>query len=261
MPNEITAIIIDDEAGNIELLTGLLNTHCSWVSITGSCNNIEKGIEMIQECEPNILFLDIRMPKGSGFELLDRLNGSYKKMQVIFTTAFDEYAVRAFRYSAQDYLLKPIHPKQIIESVTRASNEKERTDQFERINHIGAMLQIKENAIPSIILRTLTGQVKVFINDIIRCEADGNYTLIFLKETPRIVATKSLKEFDKLLSPFNFLRVHQSHLISLSEFTGYTRNKDTGGGQVALKNGDRVEVSRSKKKILLQTIKESNTRK
>jgi len=254
MHREMTAVIIDDEDGNRAFLLGLLKTYCPHVKVIGEAQNIQEGLKLIQRLQPNLLFLDILMPKGSGFELLDRLEDENDKIQVIFTTAHDQYAVRAFRYSAQDYLLKPIHPIQLQECVERASTQKEKIEQLERIKYIHDILGDKPEPISSIIIRSWSGQTKIIINGIIRCEADSNYTLIHLADKASIVATKSLKEFDELLSPFRFLRVHQSHLINLNKFEKYSRNKDTSGGHVILTNGDIVEVSRSKKKVLLQSI-------
>lgn len=255
MNNEITALIIDDEDGNRAFLLSLLNTYCPHVKVIGEAQNIQEGLKLIKKLQPNLLFLDILMPKGNGFELLDRMEDKNDKVQVIFTTAHDQYAVRAFRYSAQDYLLKPIHPIQLQECVKRASSYKKKVEQLERIKYIHHILEEKSEPISSIIIRSLSGQTKVIIEDIIRCEADGNYTLFHLADQSSIVASKSLKEFDELLSPFRFLRVHQSHLINLNKFVKYSRNRDSGGGHVIMKNGDVVEVSRSKKKTLLQNIK------
>lgn len=254
MHKEITAVIIDDEAGNRAFLAGLLKIHCPQVKVVGEAQNVEEGLKAIQELQPNLLFLDILMPKGSGFELLDRLEDKNEKMQVVFTTAYDQYAVRAFRYSAQDYLLKPIHPVQLVECVARASSQKEKIEQLERIKNIHHIIGKKSKSISNIIIRSLSGQTKIVIQDIVRCEADGNYTLLHLTGHPPILASKSLKEFDELLSPFQFLRVHQSHLINLNEFVKYFRNKNASGGEVLLRNGDVVAVSRSKKKVLLQRI-------
>lgn len=254
MYKEITAIIIDDEDGNREFLAGLLKIYCPWVQLVGEANSATSGLTIVQSLQPNILFLDVRMPKGSGFELLDRLELN-NETQVIFVTAHDQYAVRAFRYSAQDYLLKPILPKQLIESVVRAGETKDKKDQLARIQHINSIIGQKEDVLSSIVIRSTTGQVKIKISEIVRCQADGNYTLIFVNDLKRpIVATKSLKEFDELFLTFDFLRIHQSHLVNMKMFSKYVRNKDSGGGRMYLINGDQVDVSRSKKKILLARI-------
>lgn len=254
MPKEITAVIIDDEKGSRDFLSSLLETYCPWVKILGQASNIKKGLKLFLEQKPNILFLDIRMPKGSGFELLDQLESYQGKLKVIFTTAFDEFAVQAFRYSAQDYLLKPIHPLHLKKSVEKVGEEIEKVEQLVRLEHIYSILDDAEEKITTILLRSPNGQSKIELNNIVRFEADGNYTIVFLKNQKPLIAAKSLKEFDDLLTPFKFLRVHQSHLINLNMFQRYLRNKDSSGGKVELKNGDCVDVSRSKKKILLENV-------
>jgi len=250
----MTAVIIDDEYGNISFLSGLLHSYCPKVQVVAEAQNIQEGLTVLKERKPDILFLDIQMPRGNGFDLLDQLDDRNENLQVIFTTAYDQYAVRAFQYSAQDYLLKPIHPKQLVQCVDRASKEKEKLDQLERIKHIHLLYSKKEEAISSVIIRSLSGQIKIQIDDIIRCEADGNYTIFKIKEQSSIIATKSLKEYDILLRPFGFLRIHQSHLIHRNFFVKYIPNKDAGGGHVLLSNGDKIPVSRSKKKMLLHSM-------
>lgn len=250
----IRAVIVDDEKGNREFLSGLLKTYCPWVNIVGEAGNIITGAEVVKKQRPELLFLDIRMPGGDGFEMLDDLYRLKFEIAVIFTTAFDDYAVRAFRYSAQDYLLKPIHPLQLKESLEKVHLRISKAEQFERLKHIHGILKQSDENISSILLTTSSGQQKANVSNIVRCEASGNYTLVYLERQRPIMATKSLKEFDELLEPFNFFRAHQSHLVNIAKLVRYIRNKDSGGGKVELDNGDIVEVSRSKKKALKKIL-------
>lgn len=252
----LNAIIIDDEPANRSLLTGLLGRFCPQVAVIGEAGDIQVGLELILERKPNLLFLDICMPDGNGFELLDQLIEIGSETATIFTTAFDNYAVRAFRYSALDYLLKPIHPAQLKQSVKRFERQKEREWQLKSMKHAVNILGNPDEDIMSIIIRSTSGHTKVNIADIIHCEADGNYTTLNLQNGNSIVASKSLKEFDKMLAQYNFLRVHQSHLINMEMFSQYVRNKDAGGGNVVLKNGTKVPVSRNRKKNLMVQIRQ-----
>ena len=251
----IQALIIDDEPGNREFLIGLIADYCPEIKILGEAHDLTSGVEAIKEHRPDLVFLDIQMPGGSGFDLLDQMSTTSLHFEVIFTTAFDQYAIQAFRYSALDYLLKPIHPLQLTEAISKVRIRKEKAEQLERLKNFRDIMDGKQEKISHIILTSANGQQRAEISDIIRCEADRNYTRIYMKNDKRIVATRSLKEFDELLTPFGFLRIHQSHLINLKMFQTYHRPKDSGGGMVELSDGSRLEVSRGKKKILLEAIR------
>ena len=238
----IKAVIIDDEESAREALSGLLKNYCSEVDLQGMAKSIEDGRELILKCKPELVFLDIRMPRGSGFNLLEKLPEI--NFEVIFTTAYDQYALKAIKFSALDYLLKPIDVTELKAAVKKVG---ERKDQFvlnEKLEIFMENITTKNKQLTKIVVPMTDGFRVVEVKNIIRCQSDRNYTNLFLADGTRILSSRTLKEFEELLSEYSFFRIHQSHLINLNNVNHYTKGRE---GQVELSDGSKVDIARSKK--------------
>jgi two-component system LytT family response regulator len=244
----LNAIIIDDEASGVESLQILLGKYCPSVNVAGVATSGDEAQKKIQELKPDLIFLDIEMPYGSGFDLLKKI--SKITFDIIFTTAYDRYAIKAIKHNAIDYLLKPIDPDELIQAVKKSEERKEKgTIEFSSADLIEALGKSKRTQKLSI--KTMDGIVFVNPADIIRLKADSNYTEIFLVNSKKIMASKTLKEFEKALAGMNFFRIHNSHLINLEHVEKYVRGE---GGCVTMTDASSLEVSRNKKNELLSLL-------
>ncbi len=243
----INTIIVDDEVHCLDTLNILLNDYCPEIQVTGKCMSGKKALEAIERIKPELVFLDIEMPSMTGFELLEK----FVKIpfSVIFTTSYDQYAIKAIRFSALDYLLKPIDHKELVAAVTKVKqqNVQPSVEQFRML-----MDQIihKDNGFTKIAVPTTEGFELIPADQLVRCEAFDNYTHLYLKNKTRIVACRSLKEVEEQLHNFtSFIRVHNSYLVNLNEVTKYVRGE---GGYLVMSDGSSVIVSRSRKDALLK---------
>ena len=246
----LTAIIVDDETPGIESLQILLKKHCPSVKIIGVANSIDEAEEKITSSNPDIVFLDIEMPDGTGFEILKRLKNI--NFNVIFTTAHDRYAIKAIKHDALDYLLKPIDSDELIEAIKKCEENKRKGTTYQPIQ-IEALFDTfnQTKKIQKLPVKTLDGVVFINLNDIVRLAAHSNYTSIFLITGKKIVASKTLKEFEDLLADTNFFRIHNTHLINLAYVDKYIKGE---GGSVIMSDSSEVEVSRAKKTELLSLL-------
>ncbi len=245
----IKTILIDDEINSISSLEILLTDYCPEVNVLEKCASAQAGISAITRLQPDLIFLDIEMPVLNGFDLLEQIK--HHSLAVIFTTAYHHYAIKAIRYSALDYLLKPIDPKELIQAVLRYSHQNSRpvTEQFQFL--IDKLSQ-KEHTHKKIAIPNMEGFKLVSIEDIIHCEADDNYTHILLKNKVRITASRTLKEIQHILEEYEwFIRIHHSSLINLNEVSQYIRGE---GGYVIMSDGSHINVSRNKKEALLKFL-------
>lgn len=242
----LTAIIIDDESKGRITLVSLLNKYCKNIEIIAQASNVPEAINAITQHKPNIVFLDIQLQDGTGFDILNGIENIQSK--VIFTTAFDEYAVKAFRFSAIDYLLKPIDPEQLISAVNKAATLKTSADeqQFEAL-----VQNLNNNTDKKIVINSHQGQFIIKVADIVRCESDSNYTTIYNTNGTKILVTKSLREYEELLSEHQFFRVHKSHLIN----TKYVSKYDLPNSIIILNDDTIIEIARRRKDALIQFIK------
>ena len=246
----IKAILIDDEISCLSSLEILLNSHCPTVEILRKCQAPMEGIEMIATLKPDLIFLDIEMPNMTGFELLEQIQRN--PVSVIFTTAFQQYAIQAIRYSALDYLLKPIDPKELVQAIQRFQS-KESKPSIEQFQFLIDKISQKEYTHKKLAIPNLEGFKMISVDDIVHCEADDNYTKIILNDDTKIIACRTLKEIQRLLDDYNnFIRVHHSFLINLNEVIQYVRGD---GGYLMMSNGSQINVSRNKKKNLLKYLK------
>jgi two-component system LytT family response regulator len=244
----ITATIVDDERFCSETLATLLERYCPQVKVLDICYSAASALESIARKKPDILFLDIEMPVMNGFELLEKLPEIDFKL--IFTTSYDQYAIKAIRFSAFDYLLKPIEREELQKAVQKAETQMTHPlpQQIEillhKLNH--PSLPIHKIAIP-----TMEGLQMIFIDSIISCRADSNYTILLLKNKQQIIASRTLKEIEEMLEDFSFIRVHHSSLINLNEVEKYIKGE---GGYMLMSDGTTIDVSRSRKSMVLKKL-------
>jgi two-component system, LytTR family, response regulator len=244
----IKAIIVDDEPYCCETLTTLLERYCPQVTVAAICYSGKEALTAIKEQQPQILFLDIEMPQMNGFELLERLPEI--GFELIFTTSYDQYAIKAFHFSALDYLLKPIDREELQKAVQKVMQrlQKPLPQQLEillqKINHPASVIQ-------KIALPTMEGLQMIATTSIIRCESDSNYTIFYLKNNQKIIVSRTLKEVEEMLEEHGFIRVHNSYLVNLNEVSKYVRGE---GGYLVMSDDSSVDVSRSKKEMLLKRL-------
>lgn len=243
----INAILIDDEVHCLETLSIMLTRYCKDVHIIEQCRSAKKGLYAINQHKPDLVFLDIEMPMMNGFELLEQL--SEIPFAVVFTTSYDQYAIKAFRYSALDYLLKPIDPEELIAAVAKVSSKK--TLPFaEQFDILLQQIKHKGTGFEKIAVPTIEGFELIRADQIIRCEADDNYTHLYLKNKTKIVACRMLKEMEELLQEFQFfVRVHNSFLVNMNEVAKYIRGE---GGYLLMSDGSTVSISKSRRESLLK---------
>lgn len=244
----LKAIIIDDEQNARDVIATILRKHCPEVEVAGTADSVESGRAAIQKIKPDLVLLDIHLKDGSGFELLSKVK--LFNFRLIFISAYKEYALKAFKFSALDYILKPIHSRELVEAVQRASALPPLTNPLQvntlRENYTGAAQKPGK-----IILKTLDTIHAAAVEDIVRCEADAYYSTVYLKDKSSIVISRPLKDLDEMLRESGFFRVHQSHLINLTYFVKY---KKGDGGFAVLRDGTEIPVSSRKKESFLQAL-------
>ena len=242
------AIIVDDEKNNRENLSRMLSTHLPAVDVIAACASVLEARQTITNLRPDLLFLDIQMGDGNGFSLLESL--PEHPFEIIFVTAFDSYAIQAIKFSALDYLLKPLDPLELIKAVEKADTVIRRKQENLRMNNLlnNATVSDKHKKIAVAVADKIEF---IEISSIIRCESESNYTTFFLASGEKIIASKTLKEFDELLSPYHFLRVHQSHLINLEEIKSYVKSE---GGYIRMKDGTCVPISRQRRNHVMEVL-------
>ena len=245
----IRAIIVDDEEKGRLTLKNVIDKHCSIVQIIDLCNSVDTAIQSIEKLEPDLVFLDIEMPFQNGFALLEKFNKP--NFDVIFITAYDHYAIKAIRYSALDYLLKPVDTDELKEAVAKIELKKKSTlPQMPDFELLLSNLKLKGNS-AKIAVPTFDGLQMLNSTEIIKCTANESYTEIVLSGGKKIMVSRILKEYEDLLSDFNFFRVHNSCLINLAHVNKYIKGD---GGYVVMSDGESVEVSRRKKNELLNKL-------
>jgi len=242
----MTAIIIDDVPQARQTLQQDLEIYCPEINIVGTAEGVVSGAKLLKTVQPDIVFLDIQMKDGSGFDLLDVLPTI--NFHVIFTTASDAFAIKAFRYAAIDYLLKPIDPEELLEAIEKVKNTPNTA--VESFDLLKTTIQ-KKAAPKRLALHTQEKIHITEISDIIRCESNGNYTQFFFLGNEKLLVTKTLKEYDKLLSENNFIRVHQSHLVNPDHIKAFLK---IDGGYLKMVDGSEVPVSSRKKAKVLEVI-------
>ena len=240
--------IIDDEADARHALRSLLSTHCPEVEIIGEATGVADATQLIRQQHPSVLLLDIAMQDGTGFDLLDQF--PQPPFKVIFTTAFDQFAIKAFRYNAMDYLLKPIDPDELVSAIEKL----ETTQQEDYTKKIAGLLEsTRQKQFERITLSSLDGLVFLRLEEIVHLEADGNYTTFYLLDGEKHVVVRNIKEYENLLPSELFFRTHQSHIVNLNFVKKFKREE---GGFLRLVDGRNVPVARRRKDVLVKILRE-----
>ncbi len=244
----IKAIIVDDEPYSCESLATLLERYCPVVKVADICYSGEAALSAIREQQPQIVFLDIEMPKMNGFEMLERLPEI--NFDIIFTTSYDQYAIKAIRFSALDYLLKPIDREELQKAVQKVT-QRQSHQLPQQLEILLQKIQKPASSIQKIALPTMEGLQMVPVDSIISCASDSNYTIFLLRDKQKIVASRTLKEIEEMLEEYSFLRVHHSYIVNLNEINKYIKGE---GGYLLMTDGTSVDVSRSRKEMLLKKL-------
>ena len=245
----VKAVIIDDVQKARIALKVDLKDYCPEVTVVGEAEGVKDGIELVVQQEPDVVFLDIKMRDGTGFDFLERVNHTLN-FQVIFTTAYDEYALKAFQFSAIDYLLKPVQPRELIRAISKV-NAQQGTYTKDQIDHLLSNLSAS-SSMKRIALTSIDKIKVVELNTIIRCEAEKSYTTFFMKNGDTEVVSETLKHYDQLFESEGFLRTHHSHLVNLRYIKEFVK---TDGGYLVMENGDQVPVSVRKKERVFEALK------
>jgi two-component system LytT family response regulator len=246
MKHRLITIIIDDEPDAVDFISSIIAEYCPGLDVRGKAHNVSDGVRLIKEIKPELVFLDVEMPNGTGFDLLTHF--PEKDFDVVFITAFNHYAIKAIKFSAVDYILKPININEFIEAVNRVSH-KRTTNTFANNENIEALLENIRTSHPTrLVIPTSDGREYLNPNDIIRIEADRSYSWFFINPKRKILVSKHLKEFQDLLNDRNFFRPHNSHLINLDYVKKYVRHD---GGYIEMQDGSQVPVSRNRKDLFL----------
>jgi len=248
MNKELTCIIVDDESVSRETLKNYVEKYCDGVNVLELCENVEQGLAAIKKHNPDIVFLDIEMPYGDGFDLLDRVDEI--SFEVVFITAFSNYAIKALNMSATYYILKPIDIDELVEAVKKIREKKDPSGSNTKV--LMKNLHAANPLSQQVVLPQLTGFMVVQVKDILRAEADNNYTTIFMTDGSKHVVSKTLKFFDELLNEAGFVRIHQSHLVNVQQIAEYKKGKT---GQVKLSDGTWLDISPQRKKDFLDLFK------
>lgn len=248
----IHSIIIDDEASCINRLEGLLQQHAgSLVHNEKSCRTFEDGINAITQLRPDLIFLDIQIHDKTGFDLLRQVGQT--NFELIFTTAYEQYAIQAFKFSAMDYLLKPVDKEDLLQAIQKVNSKRMKENNAEKLDVLLHNIKNISGQSKKIVVPTISGVTVLSVNEIIRCEARINYTTIFLKDKQKIMVARTLKEFEELLKDHYFFRVHQSHLINLYCVKSYHKGK---GGSILMTDNSTIEVSSRRKADFLKQLAE-----
>jgi two-component system, LytTR family, response regulator len=244
----LRAILVDDELSSLQNLQSKLVEFCPDVEVVATAQKPEDAILFIRQHKPDVIFLDIEMPRMNGFRMLDELGEL--DFEIIFTTAYNHYAVDAIRISAFDYLMKPVAIKELQNTVERLAKHRQ-THTKDKLDVLRQSLSPNKSQEEKIAIPTNEGFEFIPIKNILHIESSSNYSKIFLTDGKNILVTKLLKDFEEILEPYNFFRVHNSHLINLVYIKKYIRGE---GGQVVMQNGDVIDVARRKKEEFIRLI-------
>jgi two-component system LytT family response regulator len=245
---EIRAIIIDDESYACQALATLISRHCPEVTVVASFQQAREALSQLDNIQPDLVFLDIEMPHLNGFGFLEKCKPV--SFDVIFTTSYDQYAIKAIKFSALDYLLKPVDATELKIAV-RKHIEKSSPVSRHQFEVLLAKLQPATSAPARIALPTMEGLQIIPIDTIVFCSSSSNYTILTLKNKQKLTVSKTLKEIEEMLEDYRFLRVHHSYLVNLDEITKYFRGE---GGSLLMSDGSSVDVSRAKKEMLMKQL-------
>lgn len=249
----IKIAIIDDEQNSRDTLKGKLDLFCPEVEVTAEAGGVSEALEAIRTHHPDAIFLDIKLAGESGFDILDELaEDDTLNPEIIFITAHDEFAIQAIKFSALDYLLKPIDPEELVKAVRKVEGQKGLPKNAANLNVLVENIRQASDSPKKIVVPTSDGMHVLKLSDIIRLESSSNYTTFFLNNEKSLLASKTLKEFDMMLEGYNFNRVHKSHLVNMNYLKKYVQ---TDGGYLVLEDGSKIPVANRKKEQLVSILK------
>jgi two-component system, LytTR family, response regulator len=246
----LRAVIVEDEAASRETLRNYLSKYCKQVTVAGEADSVKTGIDVISRYKPDIVFLDVEMPYGNAFDLLDQIEE--KNFETVFVTAYDHYAMKAINFSASYYILKPIDIDELIKAVDKIIATKESKEHAIRTKILIDNIKIESKQLQKIMLPMLDGFEVVTIKDIIRCQAVDNFTEFFLLDGSKRLICRTLKFYEEILSDLDFVRIHKSHLINAHYLKRYRKGK---GGQVVMTDNSVLDVAPARKSDLLENFK------
>ena len=245
--NKLRAVLIDDEPDAIEVMEWMLKNH-SKVEVVGAANEVDHGIDLIKQLKPDVVFLDIEMPQKNGFDLLDAFD--HPNFKVVFVTGYDHYAIKAIKYAAIDYILKPIDKQELDIAIDKVESLLDKNDN--RIEHLKNLYEQKGD-MDRIIITSKNGFTTIFLRDIISIESKpGNYALFYTKDKGQLLCTKPLKYYDELFPSNTFYRIHRSFIVNLDCISNY----DNHTGEISLVNDKKLEVAFRRRSEFNQLIKE-----
>lgn len=242
----LRALIIDDEAHQRQTIKKMVTQHCPNVQLLGEADDVGSGVVAVRNYHPDLVFLDIKMDDGTGFDLLEQLQPV--DFKVIFITAWDKYAIKAFRFSALDYLLKPVDPDDLIHAIKKAQDIVQHDFNIQ-LSTLKEHLQEQDISRKKIIIRTLDSIFLIGVKDIVYAHSDSNYTQINLADGKRILVSATLKDYDEMLTGYGFFRAHKSYLINMTYITSFEK---TDGGMVVLRGKEKIPVASRKRDLLLE---------
>jgi two-component system LytT family response regulator len=246
MNSKLKTIIIDDESDAVDFISSIIGEYCPSLIVEGKAHNVIEGVRVINEKKPDLVFLDVEMPNGTGFDLLSQF--PEKNFEVVFITAFNHYAIKAIKFSAVDYILKPININEFIEAVERVIHKRSAKSPSNNDN-IKILMENLRSPLPTrLAIPTSEGMEYLNPKEIIRIEADRSYSWFFITGNRKILVSKHLKEFQDLLSDRYFFRAHNSHLINLKYVRKFLRRE---GGSIEMQDGAQIPISRNRKDLFL----------
>lgn len=244
----IRCVIVEDEEMARKVLKSLLAQYCSDVMVCAEADDIVSGQEMIEAFRPDLVFLDIEMPGGSGFKLLNNIKDI--DFEVVFITAYEQFAIKAIRHDALDYLLKPVDPKELIAAVEKVKETKYKKTLKKQYDTLLKNIDPEQLVVKKISVSTSDKIHLIEVDDIIRCESDNYYTIIFFKDGTSLMVSKTLKEMEQKLEEFDFVRTHKSHLVNIHYIMNFIKDEMV----VMMTDGIKVPVSKRKKEKIMEVI-------
>ena len=238
--------IIEDEEKTLGFIRNIIESYCENCEIAGTANSVDTGVKLLKTIQPGLVISDINLPDGTSFDIFEQLEDI--DFKTIFITAYEEYAIKAIKFSALDYIVKPIDPQELIASVKKATDQLERENNNLRLKTLLSNVREFSEKLRKIVLKTSDSIYVVDVQDIVRCESDSSYTTFFLIDKRKILVSKVLKDYDELLGDSGFIRVHKSHLVNLNHINKFNK---TDGGFLEMKDGSNVPVSQRKRDTIL----------
>jgi len=245
----IRVVIVEDEKHSRETLKNLLNEFCNNVEIVGMAGSVDEAISMISTNKPDLVFLDIELQTGTGFDVLNHLNDLH--FEVVFTTAFEHYAIKAIKFSSLDYLLKPIDIYELNLAVEKAREKKDDSVKQKKLEVLLNNIKAQPEGERKICLATQESIEFINIREIIYCEASGSYTNFHMKSGSKLLVSKNLKEYENMLADYNFMRVHNSFLINLREVKSLVKSE---GGYIVMNDNSQISISPKKRDVFMEKM-------